>query len=104
MQYLFHNNDKANKYAAGIYRPVDNFGFYAIFSNNAWETCVAVIWVPHDNSLTYSLLQVAALGELTTDVTNSCTLDTSRTQYFVVISCSNTGVANKLASIQIKAV
>ena len=40
---------------------------------------------------------------LTTDVTNSCTLDTSRTQYFV-ISCSNTGVANKLASIQIKAV
>ena len=88
-----------------IYRPVDNFGFYAIFSNNAWETCVAVIWVPHDSSLTYSLLQVAALGggNLTTDVTNSCTLDTSRTQYFV-ISCSNTGVANKLASIQIKAV
>ena len=103
MQYLFHNNDKANKYAIGIYKPVDNFGFYAIFSNNAWETCVVVIWVPHDNSLTYSLLQVATLEELTTDVTNSCTLDTNRTQYFV-ISCSNTGVANKLASIQIKAV
>ena len=59
----------------------------------------------HDNSLTYYLLEVAALrdGNLTTIVTDSCTLDTSRTQYFV-ISCSNTGVANKLASIQIKAV
>ena len=61
--------------------------------------------MPHDSSLTYSLLQVAALGDgnLTTIVTDSCTLDTNRTQYFV-ISCSNTGVANKLASIQIKAV
>lgn len=89
---------------AGIYNPVDNFGVYGLFSNNAWGTCSAIIWIPHNNNLKYSLNEVVALGDgdLSTIITSKCTIDSSRTQYFIV-TCSDTSVAHKYVSISIKA-
>lgn len=93
----------SNLITGGIYSPVNSFGCYTTFSNNAWGSCVSIIWIPHSTNLTFSLIEVMALGDgnLSVNVTSKCTLDSSRTQYFK-ITCTDTSVAHKLASIIFK--
>ena len=95
----------SNLVKSGIWNAVNNFGCYATFSNNVWGACNAVIWIPHHTNLTYSLIEVSALGDgnLSTNVTNKCTIDaTTRSQYITIV-CSDTSVAHKYASIIFRA-
>ena len=102
MIYIFiHYNDKADKNITGLYSAISgNYGCYSTFSNYAWGTCQAVVWIPHSASLTFTLVEVTALGDnnLSTNVTSSCSIDTDRNQYIVVI-CTDSSVAHKLVNI-----
>lgn len=96
-----NNNDKADKNITGLYSAISgNYGCYSTFSNYAWGTCQAVVWIPHSSSLTFTLVEVSALGDgnLSTNVTSSCSINTDRLQYLTVI-CTDSSVAHKLVNI-----
>ena len=78
------------------------FGCYGVFSNNAWGACNAIIWLPHTANVKLSLFKVTAIGDgnISKDVTASCSIsEESRLQYFIV-SCTDTSVAGKYVSVE----
>ena len=78
------------------------FGCYGVFSNNAWGACNAIIWLPRTDNVKLSLVKVTAVGDgnISKDVTASCSIDKeSRLQYFIV-TCTDTSVAGKYVSVQ----
>ena len=78
------------------------FSCYGVFSNNAWGACHAIIWIPRTDNAKLSLVKVTAIGDgnISKDVTASCSIDEeSRLQYFIV-TCTDTSVAGKYVSVQ----
>ena len=78
------------------------FGCFGVFSNNAWGACNAIIWLPHTDNIKLSLVKVTTIGDgnISKDVTASCSISKeSRLQYFIV-SCTDTSVAGKLVSVE----
>lgn len=78
------------------------FGCYGVFSNNAWGACNAIIWLPRTDNAKLSLVKVTAIGDgnISKDVTASCSIgEESRLQYFIV-TCTDTSVAGKYVSVQ----
>ena len=78
------------------------FGCYGVFSNNAWGACNAIIWLPRTDNVKLSLVKVTAVGDgnISKDVTASCSIsEESRLQYFI-ITCTDTSVAGKYVSVQ----
>ena len=78
------------------------FSCYGVFSNNAWGACNAIIWLPHTDNVKLSLVKVTAIGDgnISKDVTASCSISKeSRLQYFIV-SCTDTSVAGKYVSVE----